>query len=377
MLVRHFHEQVAHQGRHFTEGAVRTAGLWITGSKRLVSSVIHKCVTCKRLRGKLEEQKMADLPLDRLTMNPPFTNVGFDVFRPWAILSRRTRGGHVENKCWAVMFTCLSTRAVYIEVIETMSSSSFINALRRFTAIRGPVKRLRSGRGTNFVGACKELQINSEDPELKAYLQEKSCTWTFNPPHSSHMGGVLERMIGVARRILDAMLLKENCRLSHEVLVTLMAEVMAIMNARPLVPVSSDPGMPAVLTPAILLTQKIDPVSAPLGNMDLKDLYSKQWRQVQSLAETFWRRWKQEYLETLQIRKKWKSERPNLQVGDVVLLKDTQVKRNEWPTGVIVETFPSHAGRIRKVNVKIMRQGTPKVYSRPVSEVVLLLSKGT
>lgn len=171
------------------------------------------------------------------------------------------------------------------------------------------------------------------------------------------MGGVWERMIGVARRILDAMLLKENCRLSHEVL----AEVMAIMNARPLVPVSSDPGMPAVLTPAMLLTQKIDPVSAPLGNMDLKNLYSKQRRQVQSLAETFWRRWKQEYLETLQPRKKWKSERPNLQVGDVVLLKDTQVKRNEWPTGVIVETIPSRDGRIRKVNVKIMRQGSSKV----------------
>lgn len=146
-----------------------------------------------------------------------------------------------------------------------MSTSSFINALRRFTAIRGPVRLLRSDRGTNFVGACKELQINSEDPVLQAHLQEKGCTWTFNPPHSSHMGGVWESMIGVARRILDAMLLKENCHLSHEVLVTLMAEVMTIMNARPLVPVSSDPGMPDVLTPAMMLTQKIDPVSAPLG----------------------------------------------------------------------------------------------------------------
>lgn len=155
LLVRHYHEQVAHQGRHFTEGAVRTAGLWITGSKRLVSSVIYKCVICKRLRGKLEEQKMSDLPLDRLTKDPPFTNVGLDVFGPWTISSRRTRGGHVENKCWAVMFTCLSTQVVHIEVVETMSTSSFINALRRFTTIRGPVRLLRSDRGTNFVGACK------------------------------------------------------------------------------------------------------------------------------------------------------------------------------------------------------------------------------
>jgi hypothetical protein len=163
------------------------------------------------------------------------------------------------------------TRAVNIEVIESRSTSSFINALRRFTAIRGPMRLLRSDRGTNFIGACKELQINTEDPELKVHLQDKGCTWSLNPPHSSHMGGVWERMVGVARRILDAMLLKENCRLTHGVLVTLMAEVMAMMNARPLVPVSSDPDMPAVFTPAMLLTQKIDTVSAPQGDMDLKD----------------------------------------------------------------------------------------------------------
>ena len=93
------------------------------------------------------------------------------------------------------------------------------------------------------------------------------------------MGGVWER---IARRILDAILQKENCRLTHEVLVTLMAEVMEIMNVRPLVPVSSDPDMPAVFTPATLLTHKIDTVSAPQGDMDLKDLYTKQWRSPSS-----------------------------------------------------------------------------------------------
>lgn len=86
-------------------------------------------------------------------------------------------------------------------------------------------------------------------------------------------------MIGVARRILDALLLKRNTpHLSHEILVTLMSEVMAIMNARPLVPVSSDPDMPAVLSPAMLLTQKVENVSPPPGQFDLKDLYSKQWK---------------------------------------------------------------------------------------------------
>lgn len=134
---------------------------------------------------------------------------------------------------------------MHFEVIESLSSSSFINALRRFIAVRGPVRLFRSDRGTNFIGACKELKINAEDPEFKSYLQDKGCTWVFNSPHSSHMGGVWERLIGVARRILDALLLKtDSTRLSHEVLVTLMSEIMAIMNARPLVPISSDPEIP-------------------------------------------------------------------------------------------------------------------------------------
>lgn len=129
----------------------------------------------------------------------------------WSIMSRRTRGGSAESKRWAVIFSCLSTRAVHLEVIESMSTSSFINALRRFLAVRGPVKHLRSDRGTNFIGACRELNIKTDDPELKGYLQEQGCTWSFNVPHSSHMGGAWERMINTARCILDGLLLKSSC----------------------------------------------------------------------------------------------------------------------------------------------------------------------
>ncbi|XP_040908610.1 uncharacterized protein LOC121191510 [Toxotes jaculatrix] len=376
LLVRYFHEQVAHQGRHITEGAIRAAGYWIIGSKRLVSSVIHKCVTCRKLRGRLEEQKMADLPADRLTPEPTFTTVGLDVFGPWFIMTRRTRGGSATSKRWAVLFTCMSTRAVHIELIETMSTDSFINALRRFFSIRGPAKLLRSDRGTNFVGACKELGINTDNTTVRKYLQEKGCSWVFNPPHASHMGGSWERLIGVARRILDAMLLQTGpTRLTHEVLSTFMAEVMAIMNARPLVPISTDPDNPAILTPAMLLTQKMSAVSAPSGCFEAAQLYGKQWKQVQCLADTFWKRWKGEYLATLQSRRKWTKDKPNVKEGDVVLLKDGQAQRNDWPMGLIVKVLPSSDKKVRKVEVRIVKDGTAKVLQRPISEIVVLLSE--
>ncbi len=209
LLTNYYHDKVNHQGRVFTEGAIRTGGFWIIGAKRRISGILHKCITCHKQRGKTAVQKMADLPPDRISMEPPFTNIGLDVFGPWNVSARRTRGGHAYSKRWAVIFTCLSVRAIHIELIESMDTSSFINALRRFFAIRGPAKIIRSDCGTNFTGACRELNmlvVSSKDPSMTKYLSDEGCKWIFNPPHSSHMGGAWERMIGLSRRILDSML---------------------------------------------------------------------------------------------------------------------------------------------------------------------------
>ncbi|XP_053381914.1 uncharacterized protein LOC128549337 [Mercenaria mercenaria] len=174
LLVGHFHSLVKHQGRHLTEGAVRDAGFWVIDGKRLVTSLIFQCVTCKKLRGKFLGQNMSNLPVDRVQQAAPFTYVGADVFGPWSVVSRRTRGGQASSKRWAVLFTCLAITAVHIEVIDEMSSSSFINALRRFVSLRGAVKQFRSDRGTNFVGATDFLgieAINVEDSPMRNFTQ--------------------------------------------------------------------------------------------------------------------------------------------------------------------------------------------------------------
>lgn len=280
LLVNYYHEKVRHQGRVFTEGAIRTGGFWIIGAKKRISSFLRQCVTCKRLRGKTAIQKMADLPCSCLSTEPPFTNVGLDVFGPWQISTRRTRGGAANSKRWAVLFTCLSVRSVHIELKESMDASSFINALRRFFALRGPAKTIHSDCGTNFKGACKELCILLQDEKaLPRYLSEEGCTWKFNPPHASHMGGTWERMIGVSRRILDSMLSQiSSSLLTHEVLSTLMAKITAIINARPLTPISSDADTPFLLTPAMILPQKICTPLPPPGSFETADLHRQQWK---------------------------------------------------------------------------------------------------
>ncbi|KAL0970460.1 hypothetical protein UPYG_G00242280 [Umbra pygmaea] len=376
LLVQYYHTEVKHQGRQFTEGAIRAAGLWIVAGKRLVSSILHHCVICRKLREKLAVQKMADLPPDRLDTSPPFSYVGLDVFGPWTVVTRRTRGGAAQSKRWAILFTCMGTRGVHIEVIESMDVTSCINALRRFFAVRGPAKQLRSDRGTNFIAASAELGMgppNKKQTSILNYLHSNGCTWEFNPPHASHMGGVWERMIGMTRRILDSMLLQnKHTHLTHEVLCTLMAEITAIINARPLVPISSDPSSPVLLSPAMLLTQKPG-LHAPPGDFTGKDLLKGQWRQVQALANEFWGRWRNEYLSTLHPRRKWHKSQRNLQPGDVVLLKQSHAPRNEWPMALVTSTFPSGDEQVRKVEVKTSSQGTSRTYLRPISDVVLLL----
>ncbi|XP_068213675.1 uncharacterized protein [Palaemon carinicauda] len=178
---------------------------------------------------------MSDLPEDRLEPSPPFTNVGVDAFGPWTIDSRRTCGGYANSKRWAILFSCLVTRAVHIELIEEMSSSAFINAVRRFISLRGNVKIFRSDRGANYIGAVDKLRIDSinvEEGPFRKFLYNSGTTWIFNPPHSSHMGAAWER----------------KCR--------------EIINSRPLVPVSTDPENPFILIQTMLLTQRRQIISS-------------------------------------------------------------------------------------------------------------------
>lgn len=154
-LIRHHHERIEHQGRHITEGAICTSGLWIVGAKSAITNFIYKCVMCRKLRGKVDQQQMSDLPPERLQQEPPF---GLDVFGPWEVVTRRTRGGSSNSKRWAILFTCMSTRAIHVELIESMSTSSCINALRRFFSIRGPVKQLRSNPWHQFYWCIQGLE---------------------------------------------------------------------------------------------------------------------------------------------------------------------------------------------------------------------------
>ena len=197
-----------------TINEVRARGYWVIGLNSLVKSLIRACVTCQALRGDTLGQKMADLPSDRAECSPPFTYVGVDIFGPFLVKNRRT-----ETNRYGAIFTCLTTRAIHVEMTYDLTTDAFIQALRKFVAIRGPIRLLRCDNGTDFVGANKELTrsiqiIKSET--LRKFVLDNNCDLEFrnNPPHASHMGGAWERLIRVVRSVLSATLDKHSTRLS-------------------------------------------------------------------------------------------------------------------------------------------------------------------
>ena len=152
LVVHWCHEHVAHAGRGMTMNQIRSSGFWVTRCNSLVRCIILKCVRCKQLRGRFQQQKMADLPKERMSEEPPFTYCGVDLFGSFLV-----KDGRKEVKRYGALYTCLSSRAIHIEVVYSLSTDSFIMSLRSFVGRRGNVRMIRSDNGSDLAGASAEL----------------------------------------------------------------------------------------------------------------------------------------------------------------------------------------------------------------------------
>lgn len=368
LLVRDAHASTGHSGRHRVLSELR-AKYWIIHGNATVRRVINDCYHCRRYRKQANNPKMADLPEERCTPDAaPFTYSGTDVFGPFMV-----KVGRKTSKRYGLIFTCLASRAVHIEILYSLDTSSFIHALRRFQARRGPVTQLRCDNGTNFKGAERELQkaIAEMSDELRSKLLRHGIEWVYNPPHASHMGGVWERLIRSVRNVLSNLMQEHRSHaLDDEALHTLMCEVESIINSRPLTTPSNDPNDLNPLTPNDILTLKSRVFLPPPGVFQRHDVYCRRrWRRVQYLADQFWVRWRREFLLELQRRTKWCRPCRNLEEGDIVVVHDDQMPRNCWPLAKVVKTFPSADGTIRSADVMTQKN----VLKRPASKIVVVV----
>ena len=180
------------------------------------------------------------------------------------------------------------------------------------------------------------------------------------------MAGAWEKSIRTVRKVLSG-LLKEQV-LDDEGLWTLLCEVESIINGRPLTKVSDDPRDVAAITPNHLLLLKSNHCMPP-GIFSKSDCYGKRrWKQVQYLADIFWKRWIKEYLPTLQKRQKWHEVKRNLAKDDVVLLANETFPRGNWPLVRVLEKKAGRVGLARSVRVKTAKSEL----IRPISKLCLL-----
>lgn len=382
LIVDYCHKKTQHQGRGQTLNELRANGYWIIGASKVVAKHIKCCVTCRKICGPTEEQRMADLPADRVDPSPPFSYIGLDCFGPFY-----TKQGRKEYKRYGLLLTCLSSRAIHIEMVEDLTTDAFINALRCFIAIRGPVRQIRSDQGTNFVGAKNELEkslLELDKERISTYLAQNQCDFKMNVPEASHRGGIWEHQIRTVRSVMSSVLAQARGRLDDASLRTFFYEAMSIVNNRPLTTdIISDPKSAEPLTPNHLLTMKTSVPLPPPGNFAREDLYTrKRWQRVQFLTEQFWSRWRKEYLTNISLRQQWHTPKRNVQVGDVVVVKDENTPRNVWKLARVVEANEDDDGLVRKVKVQVGTTDLGKkgerlkqvsVLERPVQKLVVLV----
>ena len=346
-IVYDFHNE-AHLGLEWTLSLVR-ATFWITKARRCVRNVLNRCIVCRKLYAKPTSQVMADLHPARINPNmPAFLHVGLDCFGPY-----HTSFYRGQRKRYGCIFTCMSSRAVHIEMLHSLDADSFLNALRRFIARRGRVDTIYCDNGGNFVKAEYELlkafKFHSRNT-LRRFAVSKSIRFVFTVPRTPHWGGNWERLIGVIKRVFRAVL-PHASRLTDEVLQTTFCEIEAIVNSRPLTRVSDDPNDFAAISPSSLLTSKIYP-DLPPGGATVSDMYRHRFKYSQHLADMFWSKWLKLYLPSLTPRSKWRVPQINVKVGELVLLAEKGMPRKLWPLAIVKQVFPGRDGKVRSVLLK-------------------------
>ena len=349
LFVAHVHEKMKHQNFEATICEIRRS-FWIPRLRRILRKCMSNCYICRFRRTLPVPPLMGSLPKDRLTPYiRPFSFTGLDYFGPVTITI-----GRRHEKRWVALFTCLTIRAIHLEVAFDLSTDACILAIRNFINRRGTPTKLRSDNGKNFIGAdqlSKQFSEVFDVTRIQDELSTKGIDWQFNCPHNPAEGGVWERMVQCVKRVLRSTL-KESSPREHT-LQSFLIEAENIVNSRPLthLPLSHENEEP--LTPNHFLLGAANTAQTPAGAITEKQtVLRKQWRISRQLRDHFWSRWIIEYLPTLTRRSKWCQLTKPIVVGDLVLICDPAVSRRDWRRGRVEQVYQGSDGVICRADIR-------------------------
>ncbi|XP_063975044.1 uncharacterized protein LOC135161426 [Diachasmimorpha longicaudata] len=367
LIIRDSHQRTLHGGTQLTLAHLRRS-YWIIGGRLPVRSFILKCVECARHRGIRAQQLMGQLPVARLVSDRAFSNTGVDYAGPVSLKTWRGRG-HKTQKGWLVIFVCMATSALHLEAVTDYTADGFIAAYRRFVSRRGYCRHLYSDCGTNFIGADKELKKlfsagAKEFQHLSAVCLKDGTCWSFNPPGAPHFGGKWEAAVKsvkyhLARTVRDT-------ALTFEELSTLLSQIEAVLNSRPLQPLSEDPDDVSCLTPGHFLIGEA-PIALPEPSLEHLNVGRlSRWQLIQQRLQFFWKQWSTGYLQQLQSISKWHHPSNEIKVGSLVLLYDERFPPAKWPLARVTALHPGRDGLSRVVTIRT----ASTTLTRPISKLV-------
>ncbi|XP_053599221.1 uncharacterized protein LOC128669064 [Microplitis demolitor] len=343
IIIRAEHVKLLHAGTQTTLYSVRQT-YWPLDGRNITRKIIHQCITCFRVKPRVADHPMGELPSYRVSIARPFLRVGVDYCGPLYIKGKRHRNRQ-RVKVYVVVFVCMVTKAVHLEIASDLTSETFIAARKRLFSRRGKSTDIFSDNATNFVGANRELeevynllQSTEHKNSIKKYAEKEKIKWHFIPPRAPHFGELWEAAVKsfkhhLVRTVGDTLL-------TYDQLETCMVEIEAILNSRPISPMSSDPNDPLSLTPGHFL------IGGPLTSFpeeDWTDTNSNRlsaWQHAQQIKQHFWQRWYKEYLHQLINRSGKTKEHNNLQLGTLVLIAEDNLPPLQWLIGRISAIHP-------------------------------------
>lgn len=369
LVIDEAHKKTLHGGPSLMLSHLRTK-YWIISAKSLVRDYVRKCVTCKRYSKAAQTQLMGQLPACRVRPARPFQHCGVDFAGPISIRTSKGRG-HQSYKGYICVWVCMATKNLHLEAISDLTSQGFIAGFKRLVSRRGHVSDIWSDNGTNFVGASRELRILVEiekstvATELHEWLGNNGTAWHFNPPHAPNFSGLMEAGVKSTKFHLRRVI--GDSTLTYEEMSTVLTQIEACLNSRPL---SMIPGNPddTPLTPShFLIGEPLVTVSD--RNYETQNINClKRWQLTQRMVQEFWRRWSKEYLTHLLQRHKWARQRPEPNIGDVVLVKEDGLPPARWLLGRIVLKHPGGDNITRVVTLRC----NGSEIKRPVSKLCVL-----